>query len=118
MAIPLESGEGDMRFDRAGRGSRTNVAHTSRIVAHTSRIRRGWSAGGAEALKHSLIAVICNVISERCPGAADGASAPAASPLIRQFAGCLLGEGSSEGVSYERGGIKQTNSKETNSKGL
>ena len=45
MAIPLESGEGDMRFDRAGRGSRSYVAHRRAYVAHTSRLVGGMCRG-------------------------------------------------------------------------
>ena len=66
-----ESGEGDMRFDCAGRG----FAKVLASLSHPSLIRRSSVAHrlaeGAEPVKHSLIAVIFNTISERCLGAAD-----------------------------------------------
>jgi len=59
-----ESGEGDMRFDCAGRGFATvlaSLSHPSLILAE---------GAGAVCIRVS-IAVIFNTIPERCLGAAD-----------------------------------------------
>jgi len=66
-----ESGEGDMHFDCAGRGFAkvlSSLSHRWRFVVVSVAHRL---AEGAGSVKHSLIAVIFNTISDRCLGAAD-----------------------------------------------